>query len=91
MSYTHLPDFRGRACVTKSSPLWLQEGLDLICYNESIGALAERLRGGLQNLRDGFDSRTCLHEIVLKDFEAIFVLKFLTTQEKSDLRSVRDL
>ncbi len=25
------------------------------------GALAERLRGGLQNLKDGFDSRTCLH------------------------------
>ncbi len=25
------------------------------------GALAERLRRGLQNLVDGFDSRTCLH------------------------------
>lgn len=24
------------------------------------GALAERLRGGLQNLLDEFDSRTCL-------------------------------
>ena len=30
------------------------------------GALAERLRRGLQNLLDEFDSRTCLHEITLK-------------------------
>lgn len=28
------------------------------------GALAERLRGGLQNLLDGFDSRTCLHKLI---------------------------
>ena len=27
------------------------------------GALAERLRRGLQNLLDEFDSRTCLHKI----------------------------
>lgn len=25
------------------------------------GALTERLRGGLQNLLNGFDSHTCLH------------------------------
>ena len=33
-----------------------------ICYNNADGALAERLRGGLQNLLDEFDSRTCLHD-----------------------------
>ena len=30
------------------------------------GALAERLRRGLQNLLDEFDSRTCLHEMAPK-------------------------
>lgn len=34
-----------------------------VCYTESYGALAERLRRGLQNLLDEFDSRTCLHFI----------------------------
>ena len=28
------------------------------------GALTERLRGGLQNLLNGFDSHTCLHKII---------------------------
>lgn len=44
------------------------------------GALADRLRRGLQNLLDEFDSRTCLHEIVSK-LEAIFVLVFQATLE----------
>lgn len=37
-----------------------------ICYNILDGALAERLRGGLQNLLDEFDSRTCLHNYCYK-------------------------
>lgn len=30
------------------------------------GALTERLRGGLQNLLNGFDSHTCLHILTIR-------------------------
>ena len=37
---------------------------EMFGYNNVVdGALAERLRRGLQNLVDEFDSRTCLHDI----------------------------
>ena len=50
-------------------------------YNQGAitprGALAERLRRGLQNLLDEFDSRTCLHEIpgINQEFCFIILLK----------------
>jgi hypothetical protein len=45
-----------RSIFTKlTSVLWEE------CYNILDGALTERLRGGLQNLLNGFDSHTCLH------------------------------
>ena len=47
------------------------------------GALAERLRGGLQNLLDEFDSRTCLH-IMVSNIEAIFVGEVRGVRGKSE-------
>ena len=40
------------------------------------GALAERLRRGLQNLLDEFDSRTCLHEMTSKGGRFLFQIRY---------------
>jgi hypothetical protein len=40
------------------------------------GALAERLRRGLQNLLDEFDSRTCLHEMAPKGGRFLFQIRY---------------
>lgn len=45
------------------------------------GALAERLRGGLQNLLDQFDSGTCLHF-------SYFYARVLELVDKRDLKSL---
>lgn len=42
----------------EDSPIGIELLFDIIALD---GALTERLRGGLQNLLNGFDSHTCLH------------------------------
>ena len=43
------------------------------------GALAERLRRGLQNLVDGFDSRRCLHVGIHSRLRGYLVIKWLNS------------
>ena len=52
------------------------------------GALAERLRGGLQNLLDEFDSRTCLQELSI--FHKLAITSICYTKYMPSSRSWTD-